>query len=81
MRKGVRIIDSDTKTVMVDGEIAKRLAHGAPVPFKEIQDNSVQIWSNKIASMKLKPMNGSDEIYELNYRYESNFLGYMQDME
>ncbi len=39
------------------------------------------IWPNKIASMKLKPVNGSDEIYELNYRYESNFLGYMQDME
>ncbi len=81
VQKGVRIIDSDTKTVVVDGKIAKRLAHGVPVPFKELQDNSVQIWSNKIASMKLKPVNGSDEIYELNYRYESNFLGYMQDME
>jgi CRISPR-associated endonuclease/helicase Cas3 len=79
-----RVIDSDTRTVLVDKEIAAKLRKGLRMPPHELQRYSVQLWVSKIDSLKLSPLfNSSDGEYGLyiwDYDYDPDFLGYMKGL-
>ncbi len=76
-----RIIDSETATVIVDTSLVKKLETGVPVKWQAIQENSVQLWVNKIEKLKLQEIRGCqrDGIYSWidTYEYDGNFLGIM----
>jgi len=77
-----RVIDSETRTVLVDRDIAARLKKGFRMASNELQRHCVQLWASKIDSLRLKPIfDSSDDEYGLyvwEYDYDPDFLGYMQ---
>jgi len=79
-----RLIQTDTRTVIVDKEVAARLVRRDKVTPDEILLHSVQLWSDKINKLGLEPMfqtplSGS-EIYCWNAPYDQNLLGIMQGL-
>jgi len=76
-----RIIDSETATVIIDKGLVKKLEQGVPVNWQDLQNNSVQLWANKIKKFNLKPIAGClhDDIYSWidTYDYDPQFLGIM----
>jgi hypothetical protein len=75
------VIKSNTITVIVDADLVKRLESGVPVNWQYIQENSVQLWANKINKLGLNAIHGclQDNIYSWTdtYEYDSHFLGIM----
>ena len=61
--------------------IVDKLELGVPVPWQTIQENSVQLWTNKIKKLQLREIRGckQDGIYSWvdSYDYDQNFLGIM----
>ncbi len=78
---GYRIIDSETATVIIDKGLVKKLEQGVPINWQDLQNNSVQLWANKIRNFNLKPIVGcaQDDIYSWTdtYDYDPHFLGIM----
>jgi len=76
-----KIIDSDTATVIIDKELVKNLEQGIPVSWQYLQNNSVQLWANKIQKFNLNIISGckQDDIYSWTdtYDYDPDFLGIM----
>lgn len=74
-----KIIDSDTRLVVIDSEIIKMLESGNKVSSVQLIKNSVQIWATKISELGLVPINGHKEIYRwFDDGYDPEFLGYMK---
>lgn len=76
-----RVIATDTRTVLVNHEIEKRLRSKRPSErphWNEIMENSVQIWSSRLDARKwpLKPIGSDGELWAWIGKYDS-FLGYM----
>ncbi|MBI3563192.1 MAG: DEAD/DEAH box helicase [Gammaproteobacteria bacterium] len=76
-----RVIKSNTITVVVDADIVKKLESGVPVNWQHIQENSVQLWVNKVNKLGLNAIQGcsQDNIYSWIdiYEYDPHFLGIM----
>lgn len=68
-----KVINSDTRLVIVDADIAERLCAGE-VKWQELQKTSVQIGKYKLDKLKIPQI--ANEIYHWNLEYD-NFLGYM----
>lgn len=78
-----RVIDTDTRTVIIDEFLAEAVRKGEMVSKYELMQYSVQIWANKITKLGLQPViqdNNSEDskIYVWKYDYDPDFLGYMQ---
>jgi CRISPR-associated endonuclease/helicase Cas3 len=71
-----RVINSPTMTVIVDHKTIQRLESDELVSWREIQDVSVQIWANKMRLFPIRPIEGSEELWAWNGKYDG-FLGYM----
>ena len=76
-----KIIDSLTVTAVVNDDIQDKLEKGFYVNHRDIQNSSVQIWSNKIEEYGMTPCDRGTCIYYWNYDYDQNFLGYMSEIE
>lgn len=75
-----RVIQSETKTVLVDREIAAKVRKGIPVASTDIVRNSVQVYPYKIANLGFEPvMPGGDDLYVLpeSWVYDPECYGYM----
>jgi len=78
-----RVIDTDTRTVIIDKSLAEAVRKGEKVSRVEIMRYSVQIWASKIDKLALEPVtpdrqsSGSD-VYFWGYEYDPDFLGYMK---
>lgn len=75
-----RVIQSDTRTVLVDRELAKKVQLGIPVPSLEIVRHSVQVYPRKIANLGFEPViSGSEDLFVLpvNWTYDPDCYGYM----
>ncbi|MEA1960308.1 MAG: DEAD/DEAH box helicase family protein [Bacillota bacterium] len=68
-----KVIDSDTRLVIVDSTVAKRLQYGK-VDWRELQKVSVQIAKYKLDELRTPMI--MDNIYRWNLEYDG-FLGYM----
>jgi len=78
-----RVIDTDTRTVIIDESLAEAVRKGEKVSRHELMRYSVQIWANKIEKLGLQPaIQGSRsedlKIYVWQYDYDPDFLGYMK---
>lgn len=71
-----RVIPANTRIVVVDSKLADRLRAGERLAFQEILLGSVQLWAQRIETLKLGAIAGRRELYEWPYQYD-NFLGYM----
>jgi len=77
-----RIIDSDTRTVLIDRAMAKRISMGYPVKRAELVLHSVQMYPIKIEKFGIEPViSGSDDLFVLpeGWRYDSECFGYMAE--
>lgn len=68
-----QVIDSDACPAVVDGDLAKRVAHGE-TDWREIQRNTVQISRRLLREHRVPKL--LDELYNWTLGYD-NFLGYM----
>lgn len=76
-----RVIASETQTVLVSHEIEERLRSSSPSErpdWKEIMQNSVQVWSNRLSLLPFRPLAGFDEILVIQEGCYDDFLGYMK---
>jgi len=72
-----RVIDADTRLIVVDADLEKQIVERQPVRFKELLGGSVQLWATKIDKLGLAQLPGRAEIYSWGYEYDPDFLGYM----
>lgn len=68
-----KVIDSDTRLVIVDKDVAERVQYGK-VNWRELQQVSVQIAKYKLDELRTPII--IDGIYRWNLDYD-DFLGYM----
>jgi hypothetical protein len=78
-----RVLDTDTRVVIIDESLAEAVRKGEKVSRIEIMKNSVQIWASKINELALEPLthNGQSSdsgMYFWPYDYDPEFLGYMK---
>ena len=76
VEKKFKVVDSQTVTVIVDTHIKERLESHDKVTWRELQDNSVQIYVHTAKKFKAEPVRGHPDIYFWPYKYDG-FIGYM----
>jgi CRISPR-associated endonuclease/helicase Cas3 len=72
-----RIIESDTRMVVIDLEIVQALERWEKVTRSDLVKHSVQIWNNKLKSLPTRPVRGNEELLAWIGPYDADFLGYM----
>ena len=72
-----RVIESDTRLVVVDKGIVAKLEAGEEVNPRQVVRSSVQIWATKIEKLGLNKIVGHPDMYKWDTVYDPNFLGYM----
>lgn len=80
--KGCRVIEADTRTVIIDKSLAEALRKGEKVSRVELMRYSVQMWASKIEKLRPEPLtrrgsSSDSDIYVWPYDYDPDFLGYM----
>jgi len=82
-----RVIDTDTRIVVIDPLLVKALRGGERVGYRELLRNSVQIWARKIDQLPVAPIlvsqtrrHDSNALYEWKAGYDPDFLGYMSGL-
>ena len=76
-----RVITSDTRTVLVNHDIEKRLKNRTASErpdWKQIMENSVQVWSNRLPFLPFRPLPGLEDILVIQENCYDDFLGYMK---
>lgn len=77
-----RVIKTDTHTVLVSENLAANVQRGIPISYKEVLNNSVQIWSTQITKLGFEMVSSPRGITELYYAsnacYDPQFLGIMK---
>lgn len=81
LAKQCRVIRSDTRTIIVDPDIVKRIKNRETVSSLEVSRNSIQMYHTKIEKFRFTPLRPDLDIYQLpeSWDYDSDFLGYMAD--
>jgi CRISPR-associated endonuclease/helicase Cas3 len=77
VRRQGRVIEADTRLVVVDPDLKKWIVERRPIRFKELLAGSVQLWATKIDKLGLAQLPGRAGIYSWDQEYDPNFLGYM----
>ena len=72
-----RVIEADTRLVVVDPRLRKRLAEHRPTAFRDLLRGSVQLWATKIDKLGLDKLPGRTEIFAWRKAYDPDFLGIM----
>ena len=72
-----RVIDADTRLVVVSPRLQRRLMHRQPVTLRTLLRGSVQLWAKRIEMLGLERLPGHRELYAWNSVYEADFLGCM----
>jgi CRISPR/Cas system-associated endonuclease/helicase Cas3 len=78
-----KVIDTDTRTVIIDRAFYEALRNGDKISRIELMKHSVQIWANKIEKLSLQPVfpasrSSDSDIYFWQYDYDPEFIGYME---
>ena len=72
-----RVINADTRIVVVDEHLKRQLIERKPVDFQELLRGSVHLWATKIDKLGLAQLPGRRDLYAWNHDYDPDFLGYM----
>lgn len=70
---------ADTRTVVVNAEIIRKLESREKVSSRDIQLNSVQIWANKLTLLGIEDIPFYPGLYKWTLSYDPDFLGYMTE--
>ncbi|MHB9012619.1 MAG: DEAD/DEAH box helicase [Ignavibacteriaceae bacterium] len=75
-----KVIADDTRVVLIDQELIRKLENYQKVDPKDINRKSVQIWATKINKLRVEALIGSSDsgLYVWPYEYDPDFLGYMK---
>lgn len=73
-----KVIQADTRFVVVDPNLKALLKERVPVNFRTLLQGSVQLWARKINMLHLELLPGRRDIYVWNNAYDPDFLGYMK---
>jgi len=76
VEKDFRVIATDTRTVVVDQSMVKKMELHLPVDWRDIQKTSVQIWGYRLDYLRIPEVSGHPGIYKWLYNYD-DFIGYM----
>ena len=76
VEKGFCVIESDTRTVVVDQNLIDHLESNCHVDWRDIQRSSVQIWGYRLDELHIPEFLGYPGIYKWDYDYDE-FIGYM----
>ncbi len=77
VEKMFRIISADTRTVLVNADVVRRVETFESVDWRDIQRNSVQIWGYNIDKLQIPELAHHPGMYKWHLAY-SPFLGYME---
>lgn len=72
-----RVIQQDTRLVVVDNRLKDCLTQHKRVSFPVLLRGSVQLWAAKVDRLGLPRLDGRRDVYYWPYEYEPNFLGIM----
>lgn len=75
-----RVIDSDTRLVLIDRGLLDPIRRGIKVPHSDLIARSVQLYANKISDLGFEPvLQSSQELYVLpeTWDYDPDCFGYM----
>jgi CRISPR-associated endonuclease/helicase Cas3 len=72
-----RVIQDDTRLVVVDPTLRDRIAAREPVDFLSLVRGSVQIWAVKLGVLGVDPIPGRRDLFWWPHAYDPEFLGYM----
>ena len=77
-----RVIQTETRTVIVDPSIIARLKAYERVPSIEVVRHSVQMFNAKIEKFGLSPVTSESDLFYLpeSWNYDPDFLGYMAEI-
>ena len=77
-----RVIQTETRTVVVDPNIIARLKRYERVPPLEVVRHSVQMFNSKIEKFGISPITSDSDLFFLpeSWNYDPDFLGYMAEM-
>ena len=75
--KEFKLIDSDTRLVVIDQELVRRMEQWKKVDWREIQSNSIQLWAYRVQELALEPIRGHDGLYQWGGNDYDTFLGCM----
>ena len=77
-----RVIQTETKTVVVDPSIISRLKSYERVPQLEVVRHSVQMFNAKIEKLALPSITNDSDLFYLpeSWSYDPDFLGYMAEI-
>lgn len=80
--KECRVIQTETKTVVVDPSIIARLKNYERVPSLEVVRHSVQMFNAKIEKLGLSPVTSDSDLFFLpeSWNYDPDCLGYMAEI-
>lgn len=73
-----RVIDSDTRTVVVESCVAERVKAGKRIRAEILLKHSVQLWSKKINLLGMEPTRPGSDLYVWSSRYDPQLIGVMQ---
>lgn len=73
-----RVIDADTRIVVVDPVLAERISRWERVSFRDLLSGSVQLWAHKVETLRLQPLRDGVDAYRWPYEYDPAFLGIME---
>lgn len=71
------VINADTRTVVVNTGLIDRLMNNDPVSWTEIQQYSVQIYSDKLSALNIPEFRNYPDLFYWTHDYDP-FLGYMK---
>lgn len=75
-----RVIDADTRLVVVDAALAERISRRERVGFRHLLNGSVQLWAHKISELKIRHVLHAPEIHIWELGYDQDFLGIMEEI-
>ncbi|MDD5200351.1 MAG: CRISPR-associated endonuclease Cas3'' [Terrimicrobiaceae bacterium] len=77
-----RVIQTETRTVVVDPDIIARLKRYERVSSLEVVRHSVQMFNAKIEKLGISPVTSDADLFYLpeSWSYDSDFLGYMDEI-
>jgi CRISPR-associated endonuclease/helicase Cas3 len=77
-----RVIQTETKTVVVDPSVIARLKTYERVPPLEVVRHSVQMFNAKIEKLGISPVTSESDLFYLpeSWNYDPDFLGYMAEI-
>ena len=77
-----RVIQTETKTIVVDPNIISRLKRYERVPQLEVMRQSVQMYNTKIEKLALPSVTSDSDLFYLpeSWSYDPDFLGYMSQI-